>query len=182
MFKKLLSLFTTFAKVGVMTFGGGLAMLPMLTREVVEHKKWATEEQLLDYYAVGQCTPGIIAVNTATFIGYNQAGVLGGIIATAGVVTPSVIIILAVAAVLQQFIDLPAVAGALMGIRAVVCALLTHTVINMGKKSIVDAVTAVIFLAGAALSFFLDVTPLLLVLLGAVTGIAANKIREAKKK
>ena len=82
MVKKLLSLFLTFAKIGSITFGGGLTMLPLLTREIVQKKKWATEEELLDYYAVGQCTPGIIAVNTATFIGYYQAGILGGIFAT----------------------------------------------------------------------------------------------------
>lgn len=182
MVKKLLKLFSTFAKIGVMTFGGGLTMLPLLTKEVVEKQKWATEEELLDYYAVGQCTPGIIAVNTATFIGYKEAGVLGGIIATIGMVTPSVLIILAVASVLQQFIGYKIVLSALMGIRAVVCALLSHTVIKMFKKSVIDTVTAIIFLLGAVLSFTLNVTPIILVIIGAVLGIVANKIREVKAK
>ena len=75
----LLDLFLTFARIGGFTFGGGYAMLPMLQKEVVEQKKWATEEELLDYYAVGQCTPGIIAVNVATFIGQKTRGILGGI-------------------------------------------------------------------------------------------------------
>ena len=182
MVKKLLSLFLTFAKIGVMTFGGGLTMLPLLTKEIVEKKKWASEEQLLDYYAVGQCTPGIIAVNTATFIGYSQAGIAGGIFATVGMVTPSVLIIIAVAAALQQFMEYPVVASALMGIRAVVCALLSHTVITLAKKSLVDIVTAIIFIIGFVLCFVFDITPILVVVVGAIIGIAVNKVREVRKK
>ena len=182
MVKKLLSLFLTFAKIGVMTFGGGLTVLPLLTKEIVEKKKWASEEQLLDYYAVGQCTPGIIAVNTATFIGYSQAGIAGGIFATVGMVTPSVIIIIAVAAALQQFMEYPVVASALMGIRAVVCALLSHTVITLAKKSLVDIVTAMIFIIGFVLCFVFDITPILVVIVGAIIGIAVNKVREVRKK
>ena len=182
MVKKLLSLFLTFAKIGVMTFDGGLTMLPLLTKEIVEKKKWASEEQLLDYYAVGQCTPGIIAVNTATFIGYSQAGIAGGIFATVGMVTPSVLIIIAVAAALQQFMEYPVVASALMGIRAVVCALLSHTVITLAKKSLVDIVTAMIFIIGFVLCFIFDITPILVVIVGAIIGIAVNKVREVRKK
>ena len=182
MVKKLLSLFLTFAKIGVMTFGGGLTMLPLLTKEIVEKKKWASEEQLLDYYAVGQCTPGIIAVNTATFIGFSQAGIAGGIFATVGMVTPSVLIIIAVAAALQQFMEYPVVASALMGIRAVVCALLSHTVITLAKKSLVDIVTAMIFIIGFVLCFIFDITPILVVIVGAIIGIAVNKVREVRKK
>ena len=182
MVKKLLSLFLTFAKIGVMTFGGGLTMLPLLTKEIVEKKKWASEEQLLDYYAVGQCTPGIVAVNTATFIGYSQAGIAGGIFATVGMVTPSVLIIIAVAAALQQFMEYPVVASALMGIRAVVCALLSHTVITLAKKSLVDIVTAMIFIIGFVLCFIFDITPILVVVVGAIIGIAVNKVREVRKK
>lgn len=182
MVKKLLSLFLTFAKIGSMTFGGGLTMLPLLTREIVEKKKWATEEELLDYYAVGQCTPGIIAVNTATFIGYYQAGVLGGIFATVGMVTPSIIIIVTVAAVLQQFMEYQIVASALMGIRAVVCALLSHTVITLSKKSLVDVFTVVLFIVGLILSFVLDVTPIITVIVGGVAGVIIGKIKEVRAK
>lgn len=157
-------------------------MLPLLTKEIVEKKKWASEEQLLDYYAVGQCTPGIIAVNTATFIGYSQAGIAGGIFATVGMVTPSVLIIIAVAAALQQFMEYPVVASALMGIRAVVCALLSHTVITLAKKSLVDIVTAMIFIIGFVLCFVFDITPILVVIVGAIIGIAVNKVREVRKK
>ena len=90
---RLLDLFLTFARIGGLTFGGGYAMLPILQREVVEKKKWTTEEELMDYYAIGQCTPGVIAVNTATFVGQGLAGPIGGIVATLGVVFPSLIII-----------------------------------------------------------------------------------------
>lgn len=182
MVKKLLLLFLTFAKIGGMTFGGGLTMLPLLTREIVEKHKWATEEELLDYYAVGQCTPGIIAVNTATFIGYYQAGVLGGIFATVGMVTPSIIIIVTVAAVLQQFMEYQIVASALMGIRAVVCALLSHTVITLAKKSLIDKVTVVLFIVGLVLCFVLDLTPILVVIVGGVAGLIVGKIKEVRSK
>lgn len=182
MVKKLLSLFITFAKIGSITFGGGLTMLPLLTREIVEKKKWATEEELLDYYAVGQCTPGIIAVNTATFIGYYQAGILGGIISTLGMVTPSIIIITVIAAVLQNFMDYPVVASALTGINAVVCALLAHTVITLGKKSLVNTVSVILFVIGLIACFVFDVTPILLVVLSGVAGIIYGKIKEVKAK
>lgn len=182
MVKKLLNLFLAFAKIGVMTFGGGLTMLPMLTREIVEKRKWASEEQLLDYYAVGQCTPGIIAVNTATFIGYSQAGILGGIFATVGMVTPSIIIIITVAAVLQQFMDYRIVASALMGIRAIVCALLMHTVITLAKKSLVDIITAMIFIIGVVLCFLFNLTPILIVVIGGIIGVVTSKIKEVRKK
>ncbi len=182
MLKKLFVLFLTFAKIGAVTFGGGLTMLPLLTREIVEKKKWATEEQLLDYYAVGQCTPGIIAVNTATFIGYYEAGVFGGIIATLGMVTPSIIIIVAVAALLQQFMEYPVVASALMGIRAVVCALLSHTVITLARKSLVDVVTVVLFILGLVLSFIFDITPIISVIIGGICGVIIGKIKEVRAK
>ncbi len=182
MLKKLFMLFLTFAKIGSITFGGGLTMLPLLTREIVEKKKWATEQELLDYYAVGQCTPGIIAVNTATFIGYYQAGVLGGIFATLGMVTPSIIIIVVVASVLQQFMDYQIVASALMGIRAVVCALLSHTVITLAKKSLVDIVTVVLFITGLVLCFVFDITPIIIVIIGGIAGVLVGKIKEVRSK
>ena len=100
--KELFELFISFARVGVMTFGGGIAMLPILENEIVERKKWATKEELLDYYAIGQCTPGIIAVNTATFIGYKKKGTVGGIAATLGVIFPSVVIILLIATLISK--------------------------------------------------------------------------------
>ena len=153
-----LDLFLTFARVGVCTFGGGYAMLPILQREIVEKKNWVTEEELADYYAIGQCTPGVIAVNTATFAGRKLAGVAGGIIATLGVVFPSVVIILLIAAFLQNFADVPAVIHAFNGVRACVCALILSSVLKLGKKALADLPSKLIFivvlLLAAQRSFF----------------------------
>ena len=148
----LLDLFLTFAKVGVMTFGGGYAMLPILQREVVEKKGWATEDQLADYYAVGQCTPGVIAVNTATFVGSSQAGIPGGIVATLGVVFPSIVIILVIAAFLSNFMHLEFVAHAFNGVRAGVVALILASVIKLFKGAVKDWPTRIIFALVLALA------------------------------
>lgn len=133
-----LDLFWTFCRIGGLTFGGGYAMLPMLQKEVVETKKWATEEEVMDYYAVGQCTPGVIAVNTATFIGYKHHGVLGAIVATAGVVFPSLVIIMILAAFLQSFAEFEIVQHAFNGIRVTVCVLVLNAVIKLWKGSVID--------------------------------------------
>ena len=150
--KKYLELFLTFAKVGVCTFGGGYAMLPILQRELVEKKGWATEDQLADYYAVGQCTPGVIAVNTATFVGASQGGVWGGIIATLGVVFPSMVIIILVAAFLRNFMENRWVVHAFNGVRAGVVALILSSVIKLVKGAVKDVPTGVIYVAVLALS------------------------------
>lgn len=147
-----LDLFLTFAKVGVCTFGGGYAMLPILQREVVENKRWATEEDLADYYAVGQCTPGVIAVNTATFVGSKRAGIGGGIIASLGVVFPSVVIILIIAAFLQNFMHIAWVGHAFNGIRAGVVALILSSVVKLFKNAVKDIATGVIYAVVLALS------------------------------
>ena len=104
--KELADLFLSFCRIGGFTFGGGYAMLPMIQKEIVEQRKWATEEEVMDYFAIGQCTPGVIAVNTATFIGYKRKGVLGGIVATAGVIFPSIIIVTIIAAFLNNFAEI----------------------------------------------------------------------------
>lgn len=148
----LAELFLTFAKVGVMTFGGGYAMLPILQREIVENKGWATEDQLADYYAVGQCTPGIIAVNTATFVGQSQAGIIGGIAATLGVVFPSIVIILLIAAFLRNFMHLEAVGHAFNGVRAGVTALILTSVIKLFKGAVKDRFTTVLYVIVLALA------------------------------
>ncbi|NBI11448.1 chromate transporter [Colidextribacter sp. OB.20] len=147
-----LDLFLTFAKVGVCTFGGGYAMLPILQREVVEKKGWATDEELTDYFAVGQCTPGIIAVNTATFIGYKHRGIPGGVLTTLGVVFPSLVIITAIAAFLSNFADIPVVQHALAGINAAVVALIASSVLKLGKSTLKNGAAIAIFLCVLALS------------------------------
>ena len=129
----LLDLFLTFARIGGFTFGGGYAMLPMLQREVVEKRGWCTDEELMDYYAIGQCTPGIIAVNTATFVGQKTRGAAGGIMATLGVVAPSLVIITVIAAFIQNFADLAIVQNAFAGIRVCVCVLILNAVLKLLK-------------------------------------------------
>ena len=167
-----LDLFLTFAKVGVMTFGGGYAMLPILQREVVERKDWVTEEELMDYFAIGQCTPGIIAVNTATFIGQKLKGVAGGILATLGVVFPSLVIISLLAGVIEAFSHIAWVQHAFGGIRICVCVLILNAVVKLLKKAVVDKVTLAIFAVVMLGAYFTSVSPVVFVLIAAVIGIA----------
>lgn len=178
----LLDLFLTFAKIGGFTFGGGYAMLPILQRDVSETKKWATEQELMDYYAIGQCTPGIISVNVATFIGYKMAGIAGGIIATLGVVTPSVIIITLIAAFLSNFADLPIVIHAFNGVRVCVCILILNAVIKLGKKSIVDKLTLSVFLVVSILSIATNLSPILYIIISGILGALIYKFEGGNKK
>ncbi len=164
-------LFWTFARIGVCTFGGGLAMLPMLQLEVVNKHHWATEEELLDYYAIGQCTPGIIAVNTATFIGYRQAGVLGGILATLGVVFPSFVIISIIAGILTTFAENIWVQHAFAGIRVAVAAMVVNTVIKMWHDTVKNKLGAIVAVIAFVCSLFLPISPIAVVLLGAALGL-----------
>ena len=170
----LLDLFLTFAKVGVMTFGGGYAMLPILQRELVENKHWAAEEELVDYFAIGQCTPGVIAVNTATFVGQKLKGIAGGIIATLGVVFPSLVIISLLAGVISAFSHLVWVQHAFGGIRICVCILICNAVVKLYKKAVVDKLTLALFLVIALGSYFLPVSPVVFVVLSALVGIAVK--------
>ncbi len=169
--KELLRLFLVFAKIGGFTFGGGYAMLPILQREIVDKRQWSTQEELMDYFAIGQCTPGIIAVNTATFIGYKRKGVFGGIFATLGVVAPSVVIITVIAAFIRNFQHIEMVQWAFEGIRAAVVALILSAVIKLGKKSLVDAATVAIFLIVAVLSAVTDLSPAIFVVAAGLCGL-----------
>ena len=174
--KKYWDLFWAFARVGAMTFGGGYAMIPILEREIIARHGWATEEELMDYYAVGQCTPGVIFVNTATFIGYKYGGTLGGIIATLGGVFPSVVIITIIAGILTNFADVPAVQSAFAGIRVCVCVLIFNAVVKLWKKAVVDKATLVIFLGVFLLSMLLDISPVVFVVLSAAAGIVLSRM------
>jgi chromate transporter len=179
----LLDLFCTFFRIGAFTFGGGYAMLPMLQREIVEKKKWAAEEDLLDYFAVGQCTPGVIAVNTATFVGYKTAGIPGGIMATLGVVAPSLVIITAIAALLSNFAHYPAVRNAFAGIRVAVCVLILNSVLNLLKKSVVDRITAAVYVITALCAIcFKGVSPVIFVVLAGLAGILVRVVFRAGKE
>ena len=179
--KELLSLFLTFAKVGVMTFGGGYAMLPILQREVVENKGWATDEELTDYFAIGQCTPGVIAVNTATFIGQKRRGIIGGIVATLGVVFPSLLIIVALAGVITSFSHLTWVQHAFAGIRVCVCVLIFNAVLKLWKSAVKDVWGLLIFLAVLAASLLTSLSPVWYVLAAGVAGVLIQNLKGAKK-
>ncbi len=172
----LLQLFLSFAKVGVLTFGGGYAMIPLLEREIVEKRRWASSEELMDYYAVGQCTPGVIAVNTATFIGYKTAGNLGGIVATLGVVFPSFVIITVIAGIIRSFADIPAVKSAFAGIRVCVCVLIFNSVVKLWKGAIKDKAALALCLIVFVLSLFFDISPIVFVVLCAAAGILFTKL------
>lgn len=176
-----LDLFLTFARIGVCTFGGGYAMLPILQREVVDRRGWATETELMDYYAIGQCTPGVIAVNTATFVGYKIRGIAGAICATAGIVFPSLVIITIIAAFVQQFAHMVVVQHAFSGVRVAVCALVLHSVYQMAKKGVVDRITAAILLVTFLAVAFLGVSPVLMVVLAAAAGVFSQMMKERNK-
>lgn len=179
--KELFNLFIAFAKVGVLTFGGGYAMLPILQREIVEKNNWATDEELMDYYAIGQCTPGVIAVNTSTFIGQKNKGIIGGIVATLGMVTPSLIIITAIAAFISNFSDLAIVKNAFAGVRVCVCVLILNAVVKLWKSSVTDKVTLIIFIGVFLGSVFTNLSPIVFVLITAIAGILV-KNWEVKSK
>ena len=169
-------LFVTFAKMGAITFGGGMAMLPILQREVVYLRHWATEEELLDYYAIGQCTPGIIAVNTSTFVGQKKAGILGGIAATLGMVFPSLVFISIIAGLISNFADIPAVKNAFAGIQVCVCVLIFNATVKLLKKSVIDRRTAVIFSLVLAGSVVVNLSPVWFVLVSACAGAALKAL------
>ena len=178
--KQLFDMFFTFARIGGLTFGGGYAMLPMLQKEVVEKRGWATEDELMDYYAVGQCTPGVIAVNTATFIGTKIAGIPGAVFATAGVVAPSILIIGIIAAFIRNFAELAAVKNAFAGIRVCVCVLIFNAVSKLFKKAVIDLPTTVIFVLVFLGSVLFDVSPAVYGVLAGTAGIIIKNLAAGK--
>lgn len=157
-------------------------MLPLLQREVVENKHWATQEELMDYFAVGQCTPGVIAVNTATFIGFNKKGVLGGIVATIGVVLPSVCIIVLIASLLQNFSSLPVVQHALGGVRIAVCVLVLNAVIKLFRSGVKDHFGSIVFVIALICAYFSLVPTIGIIILAAIAGVIAKYIKNEVKQ
>lgn len=173
--KLLLQLYTAWFKMGLFTFGGGYAMLPMIQKEVIEHYHWATEDEIMDYYAIGQCTPGIIAVNTATFVGYYQKGVVGGIAATLGVVSPSIIIIGLIASLISNFAELAVVQHALKGINVAVCMLMIYAIAGLWKKSIKNIAAFCVFALALVLSVFTELSTVWMVIIAGVLGVILSK-------
>lgn len=173
--KDLLELYIVFFRIGGLTFGGGLTMLPMLKYELSEKKQWVQEEDLLNYYAIGQCTPGIIAVNVSTFVGYKRKGIPGAIFSTMGMVSPSLIIVSILALFLDQFMNNQTVAHAVAGIKIVVCALMLNTVITLAKKSFVNAICVAVGILAFLLAMFSPIPTVLLVVLAGIFGIIMYK-------
>ena len=176
-----IELFITFFKIGIFTFGGGLTMLPLLESEIVDKHKWCTKEELLDYYAIGQCTPGIIAVNTSTFIGNKQKGVIGGIFATLGMISPSLIIILSIAYCLEPYMQLDIVQSAFKGIRVGVCAILALSIYNLAKSGIKNKYGVIGCIICFILVGFMNVSPVYIVIVIIVLGIIKTIYEGGKK-
>ena len=175
-----MNLFWSFCRIGGLTFGGGYAMLPMLQKEVVENHKWATEQELLDYYAVGQATPGIIAVNTATFVGYKQSGVIGAVFATCGVVFPSLVIIMTIAGLIDNFSSLDIVQHAFSGIRIAVGVLILNALTKLVKGSVKDILGIILFIATFIASSFLNISVVYIIIVAALTGIISDFVKRKR--
>lgn len=167
----LVDIFITFAKVGTMTFGGGYAMLPILRKEVITSKEWITEEEMMDFYAIAQVTPGIIAINTSALIGYHLRGKAGSMAAGYGSSTPSIVIITIIALFLTNLIEQPMVARMFDAIRIAVSALIVHTAFNLYTKGVKDFIGQIIFLSAFLLIVLLGVSPIWIVLASAISGI-----------
>ncbi len=167
----LLQLMISFFKVGMFTFGGGYAMLPMLQREAVEKHHWITEEEMLDCYAIGQCTPGVIAVNTATYVGYKCKGVLGAALATVAIVLPSLLIISVIALALRQFADNVYVRYAFAGIRVAVGVLVVDAVIRLYKKGVKGALGNGIFVGALLFAAVTSFSPVWIILAAILIGL-----------
>lgn len=171
-----LDLYTTFVRIGCVTFGGGYAMLPILERELVDKKHWTTMDDLRDYFSIGQCTPGIIALNVSTFIGEKKKGVPGALLATTGFLTGPIIVILIIASFLTNFAEQPIVQHAFAGIRVCVCVLIVQAVLRLWKKSIVDGFTLFLYLVIFVLNAFSGILPVripaaVLVIIAGVVGV-----------
>jgi len=175
-----LKLLLTFSYIGAFTFGGGYAMLPMFRRELVEKNEWLTDEEVADFFSISQCLPGIIAANTAVFVGYKHKGVLGGIVAALGVALPSVVVILIIAAFLTNFADIPVVQKAFIGLRVCVSVLIINAVFKLRKNAVVDVPAAVIFVVVFILAVYMILPVAVLILAAGVCGIVISTVRKRK--
>ncbi len=173
--KELLDIYFTFFKISSITFGGGMAMLPILQKELVEIKKWVTDEEIIDYFALSQSMPGIIAVNVASFIGFRKKGLLGEITAGLGIISPCIIIILSIAPFIESFKKIEIIQHAFAGITIGVSALIISAVVNLWKKSVVDKICIILFLMTFFIMIFFDISPIILVIVSAMTGIIVKK-------
>lgn len=181
MLKKLWQIYLVFFKIGLVTFGGGLSMLPIMERELVDKRKWVTDQDIIDYFAIGQVTPGIIAVNVSTFVGYKRAGVLGGVTGTLGIATPSLIIIMILATFITNISDIAIVAKALRGVNVAVASLLTCISIRFFKKTILSIVAFIEVILAFTLVFIFNVHSIFIILGVLVMGFTAYFIKKREK-
>ncbi len=179
---KIWRLFLTFLKIGAFTFGGGYAMIPLIQREMVEQKKWITDDDILEIIAIAESTPGPIAINAATFVGYRVAGFFGAFFATLGVVLPSFVIILAISFILREFQHIRAVQYAFNGIRAGVLALLIKALWTMYQKAPKGAVSYIVMGLAFMLTAFADVNVLLVIVLCAVIGLVSSIVAQRRER
>lgn len=176
--KMVIKLFLIFAWIGSITYGGATGMLPLLQREIVDKRHWASDDELSDYYAIGQCTPGIIAVNISTFIGYKCAGIFGGTAATLGMAFPAVVVISILAGAVDMWSEQAWVKSAFAGVKVCVCVLILKAVIILWKKAVLDKQTAALFFVALIGSLFLNVSPVWFVILSMILGITLKSIKE----
>ena len=181
-FSLLFKIFATFFKIGGFTFGGGYAMIPLIQKEAVEKNKWVTDDDILEIIAIAESTPGPIAINSATFVGYRACGVLGSFFATLGVVLPSFLVILAISFVLRQFQELRAIQYAFQGIRAGVLALLFKALWGMYKKTPKGWVSYVVMAGAFLATAFLHVNVLYVIIGCAVFGLVTSLIADRRVK
>lgn len=177
-----LKLFVSFFKIGLFTFGGGYAMLPMIEKELVEKRKWISEEEMLEMYVLSQMTPGTIAINASTFIGSRKAGKLGGLIASFGIILPSLIIITLIYNFLGESFDNPIIHKVFLGIRGAIVGLICSSVFKICKNNFVSYISYILFFVGFTLLLIFKISPILLIILGGIIGtlftyFLPNKVR-----
>ena len=170
-------LFLTFAYIGAVSFGGGYSMLPMFQHELVDKNNWLTNEELTDIFSASQCIPGIIACNCAVFVGYKQKGVAGGVASALGAVSPSVVIILVIAAFISNYTDVPAVRWAFAGVRVCVCVLIINTVIKLWKQAVIDKPAIIVFSVVFLVSVFTSLPAAILVISAGIAGVVISRLR-----
>ena len=176
--KNLWKLYITFVKIGAFMFGGGYSMLPLLSRELVDRLGWTSEEELLDYFAIAQCTPGVIAINTATFIGQKRAGFIGGALATLGVITVPFILVIIIVSTLMRFWHLPAVTSAFHGIRIAVAALIAVAVVRLFRSNVKNLFGIILCILGFVAIAVFGQSPIVVVVTAAIVGIVAGRVRK----
>jgi chromate transporter len=169
--KKYFELFFTFMKMGVITFGGGYAMMPVIERELINKRQWVTNEEVLDYYTIAQITPGIIAVNVSTFVGYKKGGIVGGVLATVGFISIPMCLVIIIGLLIQNFVTLPVVAHAFAGVKIAVAALILGTVIKMARQAIKDIFSIAICVIAFIMIVIFGASPVVLIICFGLLGI-----------